>query len=52
MSRESGLPTFRGEGGLWNSLDIEAVADRKSWYCSRCSDCNERRQRILMFLLL
>ena len=49
MSRESGLPTFRGEGGLWNSLDIEAVADRKSWYCSRRSDCNERRQRILDF---
>ena len=50
MSRESGLPTFRGEEGLWDSLDIEAVADRKSWYCGRRSDCNERRQRILNFI--
>ena len=49
MSRESGLPTFRGEGGLWGSLDVEAVADRKSWYCGRRSDCNERRQRMLDF---
>lgn len=49
MSRESGLPTFRGEGGLWNTLDVDAVADRKSWYCGRRSDCNERRQRMLDF---
>ena len=49
MSRESGLPIFRGEGGLWDSLDVEAVADRKSWYCGRRSDCNERRQRMLDF---
>lgn len=49
MSRESGLPTFRGEGGLWNRLDVEAVADRRSWYCGRRSDCNERRQRMLDF---
>ena len=49
MSRESGLPTFRGEGGLWDMLDVEAVADSKSWYCGRRSDCNERRQRMLNF---
>lgn len=49
MSRESGLPTFRGQGGLWDTLDVEAVADRKSWYCGRRSDCNERRQRVLDF---
>lgn len=49
MSRESGMPTFRGEDGLWDMLDVEAVADRKSWYCSRRSDCNERRQRMLDF---
>lgn len=49
MSRESGLPIFRGEGGLWDSLDVEAVADRRSWYCGRRSDCNERRQRMLDF---
>lgn len=29
MSRESGLPTFRGDGGLWDQLDVEAVADRR-----------------------
>ena len=49
MSRESGLPTFRGGGGLWNQLDVEAVADRRSWYCGRRSDCNERRQKMLDF---
>lgn len=49
MSRESGLPTFRGEGGLWDTLDVEAVATRRSWYCGRRSDCNERRQRMLDF---
>ena len=27
ISRESGQPIFRGEGGLWDSLDINAVAD-------------------------
>lgn len=41
MSRESGLPTFRGKGGLWDTLNIEAVAARSSWYCGRRSDCNE-----------
>lgn len=41
MSSESGLPTFRGEDGLWDMLDVEAVADRMSWYCGRRSDCNE-----------
>ena len=49
MSRDSGLPTFRGDGGLWDLLDVEAVADRKSWYCGRRSDCDERRQRMLDF---
>ncbi len=49
MSRESGLPVFRGEGGLWDTLDVEAVADRRSWYCGRRSDCNGRRQRMLDF---
>lgn len=49
MSRESGLPTFRGDGGLWDTLDVEAVADRGSWYCGKRSDCNERRQRMLDF---
>lgn len=49
-SAESGLPTFRGEGGIWNELDTEAVASKKAWYCGRRSDCNERRQRVLDFI--
>lgn len=49
MSRESGLPTFRGENGLWETLDVETVADCKSWYCGRRNDRNERRQRMLDF---
>lgn len=52
MSCESGLPPFRGEGGLWDSLDVEAVADRKSWYCGRRSDCKARRKIMLDFFNL
>ena len=48
-SAASGLPTFRGEGGIWDEIDAEAVASKKAWYCGRCSDCNERRQRVLDF---
>lgn len=48
-SAASGLPTFRGEGGIWNEIDAEAVASKKAWYCGRRSDCNERRQRVLDF---
>ena len=49
ISRESGLPVFRGDGGLWESLDINAVADRRLWYSGRYSDCNARRQKMLDF---
>lgn len=49
MSKESGLPVFRGEGGIWNELDVEAVATARSWYCGRRSDCKERRQIMLDF---
>lgn len=48
-SAASGLPTFRGEGGIWNEIDAEAVASKSAWYCGRRSDCNERRQRVLDF---
>lgn len=50
MSAESGLPVFRGEGGLWESLDVEAVADRKAWYCGRCRDRDRIRQAVLDFI--
>lgn len=49
MSRESGLPIFRGEGGIWNELDVEKVATKSSWYSGRYSDCRERRQAVLDF---
>ncbi len=49
MSKESGLPTFRGEGGMWNEMDAEKVASARSWYCGRRKDCNERRQAMLDF---
>lgn len=49
MSKESGLPTFRGEGGVWNDIDAEKVASARSWYCGRRKDCNERRQAMLDF---
>lgn len=49
MSKESGLPTFRGEGGVWNEIDAEKVASARSWYCGRSKDCNEKRQAMLDF---
>lgn len=49
ISQESGLPTFRGEGGIWEEIDAEKVADCKAWYCGRRSDCRERRQAVLDF---
>lgn len=49
MSRESGLPTFRGEGGVWNEIDYEKVATLKSWYGRQRKDVKERRQAMLNF---
>lgn len=49
MSKESGLPTFRGEGGVWNEIEAENVASARSWYCGRRKDCNEKRQAMLDF---
>lgn len=49
MSRESGLPTFRGPDGIWNTLDVERVASARSWYCGRSKDCREKRQAMLDF---
>jgi len=49
MSKESGLPIFRGEGGVWNEIDAEKVASARSWYCGRRKDCNEKRQAMLDF---
>jgi NAD-dependent deacetylase len=49
MSRESGLLTFRGEDGVWDKIDAEAVASAKNWYSGRRHDCRELRQRMLDF---
>ena len=49
MSRESGLPVFRGDGGIWRTMNVEAVASARSWYCGRRSDCKELRQAMLDF---
>lgn len=49
MSRESGLPTFRGEGGVWNEIDYEKVATLKSWYGRQRKSVRERRQAMLDF---
>lgn len=49
MSKESGLPTFRGEGGIWNEIDAEKVASARSWYCGRRKDRDESRQAMLDF---
>jgi NAD-dependent deacetylase len=31
ISAESGIPTFRGEGGLWRNYRIEEVASPHAW---------------------
>lgn len=49
ISRESGLPTFRGEGGVWNEIDYEKVATLRSWYGRQRKDVKERRQAMLDF---
>lgn len=49
MSRESGLPTFRGEGGIWNDIDPEKVATAKTWNCGRRGNRDEIRQVMLDF---
>jgi NAD-dependent deacetylase len=33
VSAESGLPTFRGEGGLWRNVRVEEVASPDAWKC-------------------
>jgi len=32
VSAESGIPTFRGVGGLWQNFRIEEVASPEAWY--------------------
>ena len=49
ISKESGLPVFRGEGGIWETLDVDAVASARSWYCGRKKDCKQKRQIMLDF---
>ena len=31
MSAESGIPTYRGEGGLWRRVDFEKLATREAF---------------------
>ena len=33
VSAESGIPTFRGVGGLWRNYRIEEVASPHAWLC-------------------
>ncbi len=49
MSKESGLPTFRGDGGMWNEIDYDKVATRRSWNGRGRGDVKERRQAMLDF---
>ena len=32
VSAESGVPTFRGVGGIWRSYRIEEVASPEAWH--------------------
>jgi NAD-dependent deacetylase len=33
VSAESGIPTFRGVGGLWRNYRIEEIASPEAWHC-------------------
>ncbi|HCK22977.1 MAG TPA: NAD-dependent protein deacylase, partial [Bacteroidetes bacterium] len=49
MSAESGIPTFRGAGGLWEGHRVEAVASPEGWAADRelvLQFYNERRRHI------
>ncbi|MBC8172589.1 MAG: NAD-dependent deacylase [Chitinophagales bacterium] len=49
MSAESGIPTFRGAGGLWEGYRIEDVASPEGWQKDQhlvLQFYNERRKRI------
>lgn len=50
VSAESGLPTFRGENGIWEEINAEKVASKRAWYCGRFHDANQRRQAVLDFV--
>ena len=50
LSAESGIQTFRGNGGLWEGYDIYSVATPEAWHSNpelvlRCY--NERRAKVL-----
>jgi len=50
ISQESGLPTFRDMGGIWNTFSIEDVASPEAWakHPQRVLDFyNERRHKSL-----
>jgi len=32
ISKESGIDTFRDEGGLWTQVDLEEVATLEAWF--------------------
>ncbi|MFN0274767.1 MAG: SIR2 family NAD-dependent protein deacylase [Chitinophagales bacterium] len=49
VSAESGIPTFRGAGGLWEGYRIEVVASPEGWMKNKelvLQFCNERRRKI------
>ncbi len=51
ISAESGIPTFRGAGGLWEGHRIEEVASREAWHADQekvLRFYNERRKGIRM----
>ena len=53
ISAESGIPTFRDMGGLWNTYNIEEVASPEAWesHPQRVLDFyNERRLKALAAL--
>ncbi|MFN4327633.1 MAG: SIR2 family NAD-dependent protein deacylase [Limnobacter sp.] len=50
LSAESGLTTFRGEGGLWNGVDVHTLASLQGWNANPAQVLdfyNQRRMQAL-----
>lgn len=50
LSAESGLPTFRGEGGLWNGVDANTLASVQGWNANPAQVLDFYNQRRMLAL--
>jgi NAD-dependent deacetylase len=49
LSAESGLPTFRGPGGLWENYRVEEVAQHQAWWRDKALVLRFYEERFLKY---